>query len=471
VESRLAPLISETRKAWKVAVSQGAVFEFSDPDVQRVFDTSRAVAVSCFEFQDKNLIPIGNPFQYRDFYLRDGARLARALALVGREDLAQVILRHMYEFQWPPGAFLSQKGQLDGTGQVLWTLSQLTQLGSNREWVTPYLEPSQRAAEWIQRMRAYSTARGSYSAGLLPFSDPRDNELVNGHLLGSDAWAYAGLRGLANVYESQGEGAEAKRWKAEAERWNTEADDYRNTLAQIWARETIRQKRPLPPAVEFGGRDWGNLSAVYPLGVFSAEDGVAVELDTWMRSNRYSQGLPYYGTPDSLHHYLGFDLTQASLRRGERQQVSIDLMAYVERCQPDGTGFEIMDRESRDFAQNLPPHPTFAAMFVDLARSILVYEEDQILHLFSGVPQAWFEAGAEMGFKEAPTNWGPATAELRMEDGGTLVLDVNLPTTAVVELPKDFVISQVEGGDYILNVEESRIHLPPGRHEWTIRYR
>ena len=38
------------------------------------------------------------------------------------------------------------------------------------------------------------------------------------------------------------------------------------------------------------------------------------------------------------------------------------------------------------FGKNLPPHGTFASMFVDLVRCLLVYEEGDSLVLLAGVP-------------------------------------------------------------------------------------
>ena len=59
-------------------------------------------------FTARPALPWGTRSRYRDFYLRDGARVVRALDLLDRADLAAEGIDQLYEFQWPTGPFLSQ---------------------------------------------------------------------------------------------------------------------------------------------------------------------------------------------------------------------------------------------------------------------------------------------------------------------------------------------------------------------------
>ena len=97
----------------------------------------------------------------------------------------------------------------------------------------------------------------------------------------------------------------------------------------------------MPPAVESGARDWGNLSAVYPCGVFDAADPRILALDRWLHERLYTDGLLTFGSRDSIHHYATFDLTQARLRRGDRAGTLVDIQGFLDHTLPDGTGFGV----------------------------------------------------------------------------------------------------------------------------------
>ena len=450
--------------AWRAEQDLGAVVEFPDPRVQAVLVSARRLLVGTRERRNGALHFLGSPLQYRDLYLRDGVRVVRALALLGRLDLSGSALRTLYQFQWPSGPFLSQRGQLDGTGQALWGLRQFAELGGEPRVVASLLDAAVRGGRWIGVQRAASAQRGGPAAGLLPYSDPRDNELARGHLLGTDGWGIAGLRSLVAVLRAAGK-------SAQADSFEHEARAYEGVLRDVWARETRRQGRPLPPVLEGGGRDWGNLSAAYPCGVYEFDEAPVRALEQFLRARTYVDGLPTIGSRDSLHHYLGFDLTQAALRRGDRRQVEADLHAFIDHAQPDGSGFELAARGG-GFGDNLPPHGTFAAMFVDLARSCLAYERGDSLVLLAGLPEGTAGPGwsGRARLHRAPTRFGPLDLDLVPEDGGTAFrLEVALPAPAVVDWPPPARILSLRGNSgTALRLSERRFALPAGNGRWRV---
>jgi hypothetical protein len=446
-----AAAFEPTAKSWTAELAKGARYTFPDPQWQRVFTASKGLLVTDYERHGASRSPLGNPLQYRDFYLRDGARVIRALDLLGRHDLAAEGLALLYKFQWPPGAFVSQRGQLDGTGQAIWALTQHVALAGGDDALRAYGEAALKGAAWVVRNRQSTTEIGGPAAGLMPYSDPRDNEMIRGHLLGTDAWSVFALENTAVLSERMGRDPTA---------WRNEAAAYRKHLLEVWDREARRQGRPMPPAVERGARDWGNLSAVYPTAVLDASDARVRALDAWLHAT-YVEGLMTFGSRDSLHHYVTFDVTQARLRRGDRAGTLVDIQALLDHTLPDGTGWELRHRTGAGYGDNLPPHGTFAAMWIDLARSCVLYERGDSLVVLAGVPESWLTAGG-LAVENAPTAFG--LAAVKTSANGEIALD--LPAPARVVLPAGFRADPVGGAAGTFG--GGSIRVPKGKSTWRV---
>ncbi|MEP7027817.1 MAG: hypothetical protein ABI960_04405 [Candidatus Eisenbacteria bacterium] len=430
-------LLARTRRAWQKELARGIGFEIPDSTTRRGVDAAIALTVGSREWRFGGQRFPGNPFQYRDYYVRDGARVVRALNLVGRPDLAARALRNLFEFQWPGGAVLSQRGQLDGTGEALWAFGQYVSLARDRTVGRELLPSAERGAQWIRDMWKLSNQRGGIAAGLLPFSDPRDNENARGHLLGTDAWGLAGLAAVRDIEHMLGAAAKSEALAAA----HVEG---RARLLEVWAREASRQRHPLPAAVERGASDWANRSVAYPLEVLAPEDPRVRDLEGMARRGRYADGLPTTNSGDSLHMYLGFDLTQTALRRGDRSTVGADLAAELAHAQPDGSGGEVILRANHDFGENLPPHGTYAAMLIDLVRSMVVYERGDGLVLLAGVPPEWLAPGrGPIRMRHAPTSFGLLDLLAQSPRANVLHVVLTLPAPARMELPVEWTITEV----------------------------
>src|SRR5439155_25179766 len=106
-------------------LAEGASFELGDPEVESALRAATVLLLASRERHGEGWFATGGPFQYHDVWLRDGARAAHALAIAGHLDEARAIAEALPGLQWPNGAFITQRGQLDGTGQALWTLEQV----------------------------------------------------------------------------------------------------------------------------------------------------------------------------------------------------------------------------------------------------------------------------------------------------------------------------------------------------------
>ena len=385
--------VSEVREHWDAEVRRGARFELGDREVEDALRAALVVLLSCRERRGALWVPIGGPFQYRDVWLRDGARAACALSVAGFTREARELVAGLAEFQWPEGAFLSQRGQLDGTGQAMWAFEQALLRPRPADSLGGFADAALRAWRWSERQRELGRATGWSFGAMLPFAEPRDNELVRAQLVGTDAWAIAGYRSAVRLLRAAGRPAEADSVEASRARYLVK-----------FARALERTGSPdIPPSWQSVGRDWGNLSVAYPCAVVPAAHPRCRALAERVWRTAGGVGLFTYGRPDSLQYYAGADLGTWALLAGERAAADSVLEAMLHWRSASGGAAELFSRSSRDFGRDLPPHATSAAALISLVRNALVFDDGDTLALTLGAREGWWRGGRVKG---APTRWG-----------------------------------------------------------------
>ena len=385
--------VGEARRYWTEELARGTRFDLGDPEVERALRAATVVLLSCRERRGPRWVPIGGPFQYRDVWLRDGARAIRALAVCGQTRVARDLADGFLEFQLPQGAFVSQRGQLDGTGQALWAFEQASLRPAPDDSVARYADAALRAVRWCEWQRDLGSRTGWPFGVMLPFGDPRDAELTRAQLTGNDAWALAGYRATERLLRAAGRDTEAAEVSAATGRYRAD-----------FARALERCGHPdLPPSWQLAGRDWGNLSVAYPCGALPPRHPRCVGLARRVWAASGGAGLTWYGDRDSLHYYLGADLGTWALLAGRRAQADSVLDALLLWRDACGGAGEIFTRGTHDFGGNLPPHATAAAVLIDLVRNALLFDDGDTLQLTLGARARWW-SGSRLS--RAPTRWG-----------------------------------------------------------------
>jgi hypothetical protein len=385
--------VAEARRYWSVALGSGMRLALGDPEVERAYRAALVVLLGCTERHGERLIPIGNPFQYRDVWLRDGARSVAALAMAGQVRMARELAAGFLAYQWPQGPFLSQRGQPDGTGQALWALGQACLRPGPDPEVARYADAALAAWRWCESQRASGLILGLPFGGLMPFGDPRDNELARAQLVGTDAWSLAGYRATARLLQAAGRAVESE--EVARARAAYEAV-FESTLASSAARD-------IPPSWQLSGHDWGNLSVVYPCQALQPGHPRVLALAQRVWSGVPEPGLVRYGSGDTLHTYLSADLGTWAMLAGRRTEADQVLAALLRWRTASGGSPELFVSGRRDFGHNLPPHATAAAAIVTLIRNAMVFDDDDTLRLTLGARGDWWASGE---VRRAPTRWG-----------------------------------------------------------------
>jgi len=451
--------VEATRTYWWGEVNRGAEIILPDSGLCDAIRAARVILLSLRERRGVDWVPIGGPFHYRGVWLRDGARAMQALALSGYTGEAQSMAHAFLRFQWPHGPFVSQSGQLDGTGQALWAFEQVTLRPRPARDVEAFARAGLLACRGFERQRATTGSGKSPIGRLLPASNPHDNELIDAQLVGNDAWALRGYRATSRLARAAGMTAQA----AEVERAE---QDYARTFRDALDRERTGD---IPPAWTSGGTDWGNLAVGYPCEVLAARDPRLGRLARRYWAPAGGAGPGYYRNPDSLHSYVAADLGTWALLAGAPGIADSVLDGLLEWRTASGGAAEMFCRSSRRFGTNYPPHPTSAAALLVLVRNSLVFDDTDTLQLTLGARDDWWSGTT---VRRAPTRWGNIDLSI-VRNGGTAEWRwTGVPVWTSLTLPRGYcpegklpVGARVDArGTAVLvppNTTEARIHIAP----------
>jgi hypothetical protein len=386
---------AELRGTWEA--EEAGMMQISVPEA-KVSATYRAALTEILSSRYRT--PSGwvqgvNKLQYQAFWIRDAAIETDALDLAGLHAQAAQNLAFMDTLQEPDGLFISRAGQYDGFGQALWALDQHAQLAQDPAYAAAQLARLGAAVNWL------SSVTATDPLGLLPPSNPHDDELAYGHIAGDDLWAAAGLRSAIADAALAGRGDLAATWQTVDDRFEASLD---RALAVAVARTGH-----IPPVLDApGGQDWGNYNAAYPVQVLPATSPAVSATMAWARAHM-SQGLPTYANGESLHDYLGFSVFQTELAAGDTSDTIAGLYSELVHTTSTDAGWEwsIAPFGQRASAVDLAPHGTFAGDYVALLRNLLVAEgSDGGVDLLRGASPAWQAPGQHITVTAAPTDRG-----------------------------------------------------------------
>ncbi len=186
-----------------------------------------------------------NRLQYRAFWIRDAAIETQALDLAGLHARRRRTWPSLTPSSSPTACSSARPGNTTESGRRC-----------GRSPSTPSSPGTglrRRAARAHRRgdRLAVGRPRAADPLGLLPASNPDDNELAYGHITGDDLWAAAGLRSAIAAATLAGREDLAAAWSAVDQRFEAALD---RAIAAAVAREGH-----IPPVLDAkGGQDWGN---------------------------------------------------------------------------------------------------------------------------------------------------------------------------------------------------------------------
>jgi hypothetical protein len=402
--------LNRTVKFWQEIFNRGLEITVAETKVNDAFRANLIYDLIARDKVGDQYVQTVNKFQYHAFWLRDASYVARMYDLSGYPDFARQVLDFFQGWQQPDGNFVSQGGQFDGWGQVMWAYGRHYRITHDRDFAERVYPAMQKAVAWLKQ------ARASDPLHLMPATKPGDNENIVGHVTGHNFWALAGLQNVAVVAKELGH-------TEDAQDYQREYDDFKATFLTVLYKITKQTNGCIPPALdELGGQDWGNMLSVYPEQILDPMDPLVTATLNATRA-KYQEGIMTYGDGRWLHLYLTLKNTETETIRGDQRLALEELYAVLLHTGSTHTGFEfsIFPWGDRDFANNLAPHGWFSAKFRAALRNMLVREQGDELHLLSVISPEWVKPGQKITVNRAPTEFGQVQFDFRSDGRGATI--------------------------------------------------
>jgi hypothetical protein len=352
------------------------------------------------------------PFIYKRYWYRDAVLISHAMLLAGITARAEAIIDAFFKRQTASGYFLSQDGEWDSNGQVLWLLGKYCTL-TNSPPKAAWKKGIRKGGRWLeQKIRRHKTS--TPYAGLLPAGFSAEHLGPNDHYYWDNYWAVAGLQAAAAMMEAYGEKAEAGRFKQSAERL---AEAIEQSLQWV-ARRLGKPLLPASPVRRMDSGAVGSLVCGYPLGLYAPDDKRLANTVDFLLANTVVRDAFFHDISHSgINPYLTLHIAQTLLRAGDLRFLPL-VKGIARLASSTGQWPEGIHPYLGTGCMGDGQHVWGAAEWVLIMRYMFLREEHEPrrLILCAGIPRAWLrESGQSLSIGPAPTEFGALTLQIAVE--------------------------------------------------------
>ena len=393
--------------SWSEALAPLARLEVPDPALQRLWNQAAASIVLHVP-----LDAYPGPYTYKRFWFRDAVFILHALLALG--DVARVrrSLERFAPRQRRDGYFLSQEGEWDSNGEVLWFYARFARFTA-QPLPDAWLQAVARGARWITRKRL-PAGTGRREAGLLPAGFSAEHLGPNDFYYWDDFWAVAGLRGAAELLTDP-------RHASLGTACAREAEEFLATIVRSFPAGPHRRFPGAIPASPYRRMDSGAVGSVvadYPLQLFPPGDPAMMKTVDFLQGHCFRRGAFFQDMIHSgLNVYLTLHLAQARLRAGQAATVWPILDRVAELASPTGQWPEAIHPLTGGGCMGDGQHIWAAAEWLLLLRHLVLREEGDTLVLGAGVNPAWLRRG-RVALGPVLTPHGTVTVTFTADDDG-----------------------------------------------------
>lgn len=400
-------------EVWQAATADNATLAIDD---QRVVTLYEQACSTLILLSPGDIYP--GPYTYRRFWFRDACLIAHALLCMGQHAVCRRALDRFPQRQTSRGYYLSQEGEWDSNGQVLWIYDRFEQLTGESISDACYSGVA-KAIDWIRKKRV--VAKGTRVDGLLPAGFSAEHFGPNDHYYWDDFWAIGGLEAASRLCTRHGD-------QRLAEKAASLAAEMRQSVESSFQASPAFQLHGSIPASPNRRMDSGAVGALvadYPLQLFDQGDERVRSSVDWIVDNCFVDDAFFQDMIHSgLNVYLTLDVAQSLLRLGDGRWLD-----YFDRCadlaSPTGQWPEAIHPLTMGGCMGDGQHAWAAAEWIMLARNAMIREENGGLVIGSGLVDDWIPARGEARYGYTATPYGDYQVRFRRADQGRLEVQID----------------------------------------------
>jgi len=394
----------EPRRSWAETVAESARLEIPDARMQFLYDAAVRTLVL---LSTDELVP--GPYTYRRFWFRDACLMLHPLLAIGFEKRALEIIESFPSRQTRSGYFLSQEGEWDSNGQVLWIAARLAAVTGRT--LSPELEKSlHRAVGWLEAKRRSGKRSAPGTQGLLPAGFSAEHLGPNDYYYWDDFWAVAGLRGISEYWLARDKRDAAENAESLASAFLRSIEE---SLAGI-PESRSKGAMPAAPSRRLDAGAIGSMVADYPLQLYPPGEARLMKTADHLMENSFHKGGFFQEMIHSgINAYLTLDLAQTYLRAGDGRFAEL-MTAVAALASPTGQWPEAIHPNTLGGCMGDGQHGWAAGEWVMMIRNCFVREESEgdRLVIGSGILPEWMESGSPLAYGPTLTRWGIANVQI-----------------------------------------------------------
>ena len=396
------PKKKSTNAAAPPAPEECAKLSIPDERMQFLYD---AAVKTLLLLSADDLVP--GPYTYRRFWFRDACLMLHPLLAIHQANRAERVLSTFAGRQTMTGYFLSQRGEWDSNGQVLWIAARYAEM-TGRD-LDPSLEKALRkGVHWLDRKRLPSDSKAG-TAGLLPAGFSAEHLGPNDYYYWDDFWAWGGLRAMAAYWRHRNQADAAKEAASLADAFAESLHASLDTIPGSRAQGAV----PAAPGRRLDAGAIGSMVADYPLQLYPPGDARMLKTASFLMQTCFHKGGFFQEMIHSgINAYLSLDLAQTLLRAGDPGFADI-MRSVAKLATPTGQWPEAIHPITLGGCMGDGQHGWAAAEWIMMMRNCFVREEADHLVLGSGLLPEWLASGRELSFGPTLTAWGPVRVRVK----------------------------------------------------------
>jgi len=379
--------------SWENILHDSCKLEIPDERFKYLFDS----AVRTVILHSPESIYAG-PYTYKRFWFRDAVFILNSLLCSGFTAKVGELLDTFPAKQKHSGYFLSQEGEWDSNGQVLWIMETYCRM-SGQNPPEKWRECVKKAADWIIKKRAANRKNKGLS-GLFPAGFSAEHLGPSDHYYWDNFWGVAGLKAASYMMGLYGD-IDMKNM------YSRESVDFLRCIESKIKIFSEKQGYPIIPASPNRRMDSGaigSLCAGYPLKIWDERDARILNIAEYLLKESVVEGGFFHDiTHSGINAYLTLHIAQVLLRAGDFRYYEL-MQGIADFASSTGQWPEAIHPNTRGGCMGDGQHVWAAAEWILMIRNCFVREENNgSLILCSGIPQHWYIKKSTLSFGPAPT--------------------------------------------------------------------